>query len=114
MIFKSSFEHSAVERELRQTSDWTLLRMAPCPVLMVKNYHDWQHRRVLAAVLTGVGEDGLAGSIAIRSSGGYTLAQDAATSTVFDQPNSLISAGEADEVLPLDGIARRITEISRR
>ncbi len=50
MIFKNSVDHSTVDREKRRTSDWTLLRMAPCPVLMVKNFHDWQHRRVLAAV----------------------------------------------------------------
>lgn len=50
MIFKNSFDHSPVERELRATSDWTLLRMAPCPVLMVKNFQDWEHRRVLAAI----------------------------------------------------------------
>lgn len=50
MIFKNSFDHSSVQRELRETSDWTLLRMASCPVLMVKNFHDWQHRRVLAAI----------------------------------------------------------------
>jgi universal stress protein E len=50
MIFKNSFEHSDVQREQRSTSDWTLLRLAPCPVLMVKNHRDWQHRRVLAAI----------------------------------------------------------------
>ena len=50
MIFKNSFDHSSVQRELRPTSDWTLLRMAPCPVLMVKNFQDWSHRRVLAAI----------------------------------------------------------------
>jgi len=50
MVFKNSFDHSAVQRELRATSDWTLLRMAPCPVLMVKNFHNWKHRRVLAAI----------------------------------------------------------------
>lgn len=50
MIFKNSFDHSPVDRELRATSDWTLLRISPCPVLMVKNFHDWQHRRVLAAI----------------------------------------------------------------
>lgn len=50
MVFKNSFDHSAVQRELRVTSDWTLLRMAPCPVLMVKNFHNWKHRRVLAAI----------------------------------------------------------------
>lgn len=50
MIFKNSFDHSAVHREMRPTSDWTLLRTSPCPVLMVKDFHDWTHRRVLAAI----------------------------------------------------------------
>jgi universal stress protein E len=53
MIFKSSVDHSAVERELRTTSDWTLLRTSPCPVLMVKNFQDWKSRRVLAAIKPG-------------------------------------------------------------
>lgn len=50
MIFKNSFEHSAVQREMRPTSDFTLLRLSPCPVLLVKNIRDWTHRRVLAAI----------------------------------------------------------------
>lgn len=50
MVFKNSEDHSQVQREIRDTSDWTLMRLAPCPVLLVKNFHDWQHRRVLAAV----------------------------------------------------------------
>lgn len=50
MIFKNSFSHADVQREMRSTSDWTLMRLAPCPVLMVKNHSDWYHRRVLAAV----------------------------------------------------------------
>jgi len=50
MIFKNSFSHEDVERQLRPTSDWTLMRLAPCPILMVKNFGDWKHRRVLAAI----------------------------------------------------------------
>ena len=50
MIFKNSFDHNSVDREKRTTSDWTLLRMSPCPVLMVKNFQDWKHRRILAAI----------------------------------------------------------------
>lgn len=50
MVFKGSFDHSPVQREMRQTADWTLLRTCPCPVLLVKNFHDWTHRRVLAAI----------------------------------------------------------------
>lgn len=50
MVFKNSFEHSDVHRGMRPTSDFTLLRLAPCPVLLVKNIRDWEHRRVLAAI----------------------------------------------------------------
>lgn len=50
MVFKSSYEHSDVQREIRPTSDFTLLRLSPCPVLLVKDQHDWSSRRVLAAV----------------------------------------------------------------
>lgn len=50
MIFKNSFSHADVQREMRSTSDWTLMRLAPCPVLMVKDHSDWRHRRVLAAI----------------------------------------------------------------
>ena len=50
MLFKNSFTHSDVQREMRHTSDWTLMRLSPCPVLMVKNVRDWTSRRVLAAV----------------------------------------------------------------
>jgi len=50
MVFKNSFDHSDVQREMRCTSDWALLRLSPCPVLMVKNFQDWNQRRVLAAI----------------------------------------------------------------
>lgn len=52
MVFKNSFEHSDVQRGMRPTSDFTLLRLSPCPVLLVKDLRDWEHRRVLAAVNT--------------------------------------------------------------
>jgi universal stress protein E len=50
MIFKTYTPHSDVQRQIRTTYDWTLLRLAPCPVLLVKNRHDWKHRRVVAAI----------------------------------------------------------------
>jgi universal stress protein E len=50
MIFKTYVEHNDLQREIRTTYDWTLLRLAPCPVLLIKNVRDWKHRRILAAV----------------------------------------------------------------
>ena len=63
---------------------------------------------VLAAVLTGMGEDGLKGSEAIVHHGGTVLAQDEATSVVWGMPRAVAQAGLATEVLPLREIAPRI------
>jgi len=47
MVFKHASEHTAAQRD---PGDWLLMRLAPCPVLMVKNVRDWRSRRVLGAV----------------------------------------------------------------
>jgi universal stress protein E len=57
MVFKNSFAHSDVQREMRRTSDWALMRLCPCPVLMVHNQADWKHRRVLAAINSQSNDD---------------------------------------------------------
>ncbi|MHB9028685.1 MAG: CheB methylesterase domain-containing protein, partial [Candidatus Latescibacterota bacterium] len=66
---------------------------------------------ILAVILTGMGKDGVAGVAAIRRKGGYCIVQDEATSVVWGMPQAVIDSRDADEVLPVDEIARRITEI---
>jgi two-component system chemotaxis response regulator CheB len=67
--------------------------------------------RVLAVVLTGMGQDGLRGCERIREAGGQILVQDEATSVVWGMPGFVAKAGLADQVLPLDRIG---SEIVRR
>jgi two-component system chemotaxis response regulator CheB len=69
---------------------------------------------VLAAVLTGMGSDGLEGSRIIRGQGGAVLAQDQASSAVWGMPGAVASAGLANRVLPLNGIAAEILRIAGR
>ncbi|MEM8710476.1 MAG: chemotaxis-specific protein-glutamate methyltransferase CheB [Planctomycetota bacterium] len=71
-------------------------------------------RNLLAAVLTGMGQDGLIGAECIRKTGGSVLVQDEATSVVWGMPGAIAKAGEADEVLPLEDLAFRITARVRR
>jgi len=66
---------------------------------------------VLAVVLTGMGNDGLAGLRTVHERGGRILAQDEATSVVFGMPCAAVSAGLADQVLPLGEIAARLRTI---
>ncbi|ROR32518.1 protein-glutamate methylesterase/protein-glutamine glutaminase [Inmirania thermothiophila] len=56
---------------------------------------------VLAVILTGMGQDGLAGCRAVREAGGRVIAQDEATSVVWGMPGAVAQAGLADAVLPL-------------
>jgi len=67
-------------------------------------------RDAVAVVLTGMGRDGAAGVQAVRATGGLTIAQDEATSTVFGMPRAAIEGG-AELVLSLNGIARHLRRL---
>lgn len=68
----------------------------------------------LGVVLTGMGQDGLAGAKCIREAGGQILVQDQETSVVWGMPGAIFKAGLADEVLPLDSMAAQIVRRVRR
>jgi len=52
-------------------------------------------------LLTGMGKDGALGLLKIRQSGGTTIAQDEATSTIYGMPREAAALGAAAHVLPL-------------
>ena len=58
-----------------------------------------------AALLTGMGDDGARGLLALRKSGAATLVQDEASSGVWGMPGAAFTLGAAQQVLPLSQIA---------
>jgi two-component system chemotaxis response regulator CheB len=58
----------------------------------------------IAAILTGMGNDGANGAKAVKSAGGLVLAQDEATSVIFGMPAEAIKVGAVDQVLGIDDI----------
>jgi two-component system chemotaxis response regulator CheB len=65
-------------------------------------------RNASAALLTGMGDDGAVGLLALRRAGAHTIAQDEASSVVWGMPGAAVALGAADDVVPLQQVAQRL------
>lgn len=70
--------------------------------------------RLLACILTGMGKDGAEGIKVIKNLGGYTIAQDEESSTVYGMPKAAFETGCIDIVLPESKIPQEITRAVKR
>jgi two-component system chemotaxis response regulator CheB len=68
----------------------------------------------IGIILTGMGDDGIAGMKDIRSAGGLTLAQDEKSSVVFGMPRVAIESGCIDKILPIDKMADEILALTHK
>jgi len=66
----------------------------------------------VAAILTGMGDDGARGLLELRQAGAATLVQDEATSVVWGMPGAAVKLGAAQEVVPLERIPARLLELA--
>lgn len=65
-------------------------------------------KRALGVVLTGMGDDGLIGSRAIKEAGGQVLTETEASCVVYGMPRAVKEAGLASAEFPLDEMAAAI------
>jgi two-component system chemotaxis response regulator CheB len=64
--------------------------------------------RALGVILTGMGNDGIKGLMALKNSGGRVFAQNEETCVVYGMPKAVVEAGIADKVLPIEEMAGEI------
>jgi two-component system chemotaxis response regulator CheB len=64
--------------------------------------------RSLGVILTGMGNDGCKGLIALKKSGGRIFAQNEETCVVYGMPKAVVDAGIADKVLSIEEMAGEI------
>lgn len=65
---------------------------------------------VIGVILTGMGNDGAAGLLNMRSRGSFTIGQDEKTSIVYGMPMEALRIGAIAEQSPLYGIADLLLE----
>ena len=68
----------------------------------------------IGILLTGMGEDGARGLLAMREQRARTLAQDESTSAIFGMPQAAIKLGAAQEVAPLEEVPAWLIKMVRR
>jgi two-component system, chemotaxis family, protein-glutamate methylesterase/glutaminase len=67
--------------------------------------------RAVAALLTGMGQDGASGLCVLARAGCHTIAQDEASCVVYGMPRAAVEAGAVRETLPLARIGLRLREL---
>jgi len=68
----------------------------------------------IAVIMTGMGQDGMAGARTLKGLGARIVAQDEESSIVWGMPGSVVNAGLADSVLPLGKLVPGILEMAGR
>lgn len=71
-------------------------------------------RHMLAIILTGMGNDGLAGCRQVSASGGEIWTQERSECTVYGMPRQVEQAGLADQVLNLQHMAAELNRFAGR
>jgi two-component system chemotaxis response regulator CheB len=65
-------------------------------------------KRLLAVVMTGMGNDGSHGIRAVKAAGGKVVAEAEETTVVFGMPREAIATGVVDRIVPLDRMVGEI------
>jgi two-component system chemotaxis response regulator CheB len=67
--------------------------------------------KLVAVILTGMGDDGAKAIRRVHARGGKTIAESSDTAIIFGMPNEAIKTGAVDQVLPLNAIAGAIERL---
>lgn len=77
--------------------------------VMVDSIAELYGKECLGVIMTGMGSDGCKGLTNLKRMGGTIIAQNEPSCIVYGMPRAVVEAGIADEIVPLDEIAARIT-----
>lgn len=110
LVLRRGYGSDDVEVQLRADDGQSL--HVPSVDVMTASVAEIFGAATLAAILTGMGQDGVVGLRKVKDRGGFVIGQDAATSVVYGMPRAAAQAGLVDRVLPLEQIAPALCELT--
>lgn len=94
--------------EISKEPSTTLHR--PSVDVMIESVVNVYGKYALGIIMTGMGKDGLEGIKKLKELGGYCLVQDESSCVVYGMPKSVVDAGLADVIAPLESIPEIINK----
>lgn len=89
-------------------------RHRPAVDVLFESVAELYGKAAAGVILTGMGNDGAKGLLAMRNTGSPTIGQDEASSVVYGMPRIAQEAGAVQTQLPLDKIAPRLARMLRK
>jgi two-component system chemotaxis response regulator CheB len=83
-------------------------RYIPSVDVMFESCASIYRKRMIAVVLTGMGNDGSRGIKSVHEQGGYLIAESEETAVVYGMPREAVATGLVDRVVPLHRVTREI------
>ncbi|MBI2355431.1 MAG: chemotaxis response regulator protein-glutamate methylesterase [Deltaproteobacteria bacterium] len=83
-------------------------RYVPSVDVMLESCASIYRSRMVAVILTGMGNDGSLGVRAVKGQGGHVIAESDETAVVYGMPREALATGVVDRVVPLHKVAREI------
>lgn len=98
-------KHMVIENnKIRLTEDEKIHGVRPAVDYLFESAAEKYQNHLVGVVLTGMGNDGLKGSMAIKKAGGYIITQDQETCVIYGMPRNVEEKGFSDKVARLDEI----------
>lgn len=95
---------SGARYSVRLNQDPPMNRHRPSVDVMFDSVAKVAGANSIGVILTGMGNDGAKGMLAMKQAGAYTIAQDEASCVVFGMPKEAIKLGGVDKILSLTDI----------
>jgi two-component system chemotaxis response regulator CheB len=86
-------------------------RHRPSVDVLFRSASRYAGRNAVGVIMTGMGDDGARGMKEMKEAGGFTMAQDEATSVVYGMPQEAVKLGGVDKILPLEGLAAMVMRV---